>query len=92
MSDEDVNSMTQDELRNVLAAKNFLVPTMKTLRTIVSEQLRDQPGSHVDPLLTNITICEQNVRLGSCGGGWMLDTSNMMVMFTLSTHSMDKYV
>lgn len=49
--DEDVHSMTQDELRNVLAAKNVLVPTMKTLRTIVSDQLRDQPASPVDLIL-----------------------------------------
>lgn len=51
--------MTQDELRNVLEAKNVLVPTIKTLRRIVSDQLRDQPASPVDPLLTNNTICEQ---------------------------------
>lgn len=55
--DEDVLSMTQDELRNVLAAKNVLVPTMKTLRTIVSDQLRDQPGSPVDPLLPSVNKC-----------------------------------
>lgn len=52
--DEDVHSMTQDELRTVLAAKTVLVPTTKTLRTIVIDRLRDQPASPVDPLLTNI--------------------------------------
>lgn len=74
--DEDVNSMTQDELRNVLAAKNVLVPTMKTLRTIVGEQLRDQPASPVDPLLTNITICEQMYVLEAAeeAGCWILQT------------------
>lgn len=74
--DEDVHSMTQDELRNVLAAKNVLVPTMRTLRTIVSDQLRDEPASPVDPLLTNISICEQMYVLEAAeeAGCWILPT------------------
>lgn len=76
VSDEDVYSMTQDELRNVLTAMNILVPTMKTLRTIVSDQLRDQPASPVDLLLTNITISEQMYVLEAAeeAGCWILQT------------------
>lgn len=73
---EYVHSMTQDELRNVLVAKNVFVPTMKTLRTIVNDQLREQPASPVDPLLTNITICEQMYVLEAAEetGCWILQT------------------